>query len=186
MDGSGMMGTVWAGLGGLAATAVTGWVAMYLRKTDPTTRGEYDQEQAAKGIKFLSDWTTVKKNLANCAEEEAQRIQPLLNSMLDKYEAAWNGHMQYEDPGQVGFCRRWLLFYIPVKPFGWVFRAIYYMLISMFAFMFFVVMTPEKGQSAENLLVGFLVAAVIFAIPMLFIRWRAVRYDKKAFDQLAE
>lgn len=182
MDG-GMLGTIWAGLGGLAATAVTGWVATHLRKVDPTMRGEHDFDKSAKGVKFLMDWMAVRKQVSGSNVREDQQIEELLNDMLHRYTKAWHEHKGYENPAEVGFFRRFLLFFLPVKPFGWAYRAVFYMVVAMLGFMALVVASPGEGQTAGSLFGGFVIASIPFVLFLLFVRWRAVKHDLAAFAE---
>ncbi len=175
-----------AGLFPILLTASVSW----LEKRSLLAKQDRALDLAQKRVEFLDSWVKVQETLSST--ERFEEIKGAVSDELDGLSDSLSKEFaeeEEEEEGERSFVQRLFLAYMPLNVSGWVLRILFYMflgvtLIAIPAF------EPgidfDTGQfSFDTLLGDSIVLIVLLIVPLLFIRWLAVRGDRKAEEKMA-
>ncbi len=168
-----------AGLFPILLTAILSW----LEKRSLMAKRDRALNLAHQRVEFLDAWLKVQETL--CSAERFEEIKRKAADELDQLMESLSERLAEEEeekPTEVGkrnLLERLFLAYLPHNVAGWVLHILFYMFLG-------VLLLTLWGTNADVLadpdfILGFFILVVI---PTLFIRWLAVRVDRKAEEKI--
>jgi hypothetical protein len=166
-----------AGLFPILLTAFLSW----LEKRGVVARNDRILDQTRNHVEFLDTWVKVQESL--CSAERLQEIKRETSVELDRLkqalaEALIEEEEAVEEEGERNIVQQWSLAYLPHNATGWLLHILFYMFLGM-------LILGVLGLLLVGSLLEGLIGVAFFLFPLLFIRWLAVRVDRKAEEKLA-
>lgn len=168
--------------------AILTWVLSWLEKRTLATKQNRALDLAKRHIEFLESWVKVQETL--CSPERFEAIKQEASKELDELRKSLSERLaaDYDDieEDEKNLLQRIFLAYWPHNVAGWVFHTLFYMFLSMTVLFLFTSygIDPETNQfSAETVVADTFLAFLFLVLPLLFIRWLAVRTDRKAEEK---
>ena len=147
---------------------------------------------AQKRVEFLDTWVKVQESLSSTArfEEIKREASDELDQLMESLSETL-AEEEEEEPTKVGersLLERLLLIYLPHNLTGWALHILFYMFLGMTLLAIPALapgFDPDIGQyTIDQLLADSIVIIVVLILPTLFIRWLAVRADRKAEEKI--
>ncbi len=174
-----------AGLFPVLLTSALSW----LEKRSLATKQNRALDLAKKHIEFLDSWVKVQETL--CSAERFEEIKQETSDELDQLRKSLSERLAEEEKddeeNEKNLLQRLFLAYWPHNVAGWVLHTLFYMFLSMTVLFLITVfgVDPETDQySLEETLSDLYGLIPFFILPMLVIRWLAVRVDRKAEEKM--
>ena len=172
-----------AGLFPVLLTSVLSW----LEKRSLAAKQNRALDLAKGHTEFLDGWVKVQETL--CSAERFEEIKRDTSAELDQLRKSLAESLAEKDEdveeGEKNLLQRLFLAYWPHNVAGWVFHTLFYMFLSMLVLLLFVLFfyPPETNQYSP--VGGEIILILFFVLPLIFIRWLAVRTDRKAEEKIA-
>lgn len=177
-----------AGLFPILLTASLSW----LEKRSLMAKRDRALDLAQKRVEFLDVWVKVQETL--CSAERFEEIKREASNELDQLMENLSERLaeeEEEEPVEVGernLLERLFLAYLPYNVAGWVMHILFYMFLGMSLLLIWATgLDADTGRFSWSVLadpVNIILVFIFFGIPTLFIRWLAVRVDRKAEEKI--
>jgi hypothetical protein len=174
-----------AGLFPVLLTSVLSW----LEKRSLATKQNRALDLAKGHIEFLDSWVKVQETL--CSSERFEKIKRETSEELDQLRKSLSERLAEEEKDieedEKNSLQRLFLAYWPHNVAGGVLHTLFYMFLGMTVLTVLGIgYDPATNQySVELVWSDIFFITLFFILPLLFIRWLAVRTDRKAEEKMA-
>lgn len=178
-----------AGLFPVFLTSALSW----LEKRSLATKQNRALDLAKRHIEFLDSWVKVQETISS--SEHFEEIKLEASEDLDQLRKSLSERMVEEEEDieddEKNLLQRLFLAYWPHNAAGWVWHTLFYMFLGMnVLWVFGIGIDPDTGQYSRDVFwedintTLFLIVPLLF-VPLLLIRWLAVKTDRKAEEKMA-
>jgi hypothetical protein len=174
-----------AGLFPVLLTSVLSW----LEKRSLATKQNRALDLAKGHIEFLDSWVKVQETL--CSSDRFEKIKRETSEELDQLRKSLSERLAEEEKDieedEKNSLQRLFLAYWPHNVAGGVLHTLFYMFLGMTVLTVLGIgYDPATNQySVELVWSDIFFITLFFILPLLFIRWLAVRTDRKAEEKMA-
>jgi len=166
--------------------ALLTWATSWFEKRSLAAKQNRALDMARRQIEFIDDWVKVQEGLTTTERFEA--IKKEASQELDNLQKSLSEQLteerekKEEEVEEKNLLQRLFLAYWPSSVAGWVWHTLFYMFLSITVLILLTAfgIDPETNQfSIETLQEDIIMVLVLLVLPMLFIRWLAIRTDRK-------
>lgn len=179
-------------LAGLFPILLT-WTLSRLEKRSFAAKRDQALNLAKKRVEFLDTWVNAQKGL--CSNERFEEIKREVSDELDQLMETLSERLAEEEDSDAderniderNLLERLLLVYYPYNVAGWVLHILFYMFFGM-TLLSIPLYKPgflRSQFSVGQFMTDSIIIIVVLILPMLIIRWLAVRADRKAEEKIA-